>query len=165
MTANEIKNVDHEDARLHAAQKRLRESVDQADTLEAVREIVTNLLGCEEIAIFHVSHGNGSLFWSFGIDPKKHKSLDSLKHPATREILGGEPHIGPASYGAHAGSTKLPLSVLVPIRRDGCTVAVLAMLRFLPQKREFDGRDLELATLVCDEIGRTFFEASRKANA
>ena len=40
------------DLRLGAARKRLAESQGQEDAIDGVREIVANLLGCEEIGLF-----------------------------------------------------------------------------------------------------------------
>src|SRR5215831_7575702 len=82
MTSRSSQISDHEDPRLVAAQRRLRDSANQADTLEAIREIVTNLLGCEEIGLFTVGRESSGLFWSFGIDPKRHGTLDSFEECA-----------------------------------------------------------------------------------
>ena len=38
-------------AKVYAAMTRLQSSVDQADSLEAIREIAANLMGCEEVAL------------------------------------------------------------------------------------------------------------------
>ena len=42
------------DLRLAAARKRLAESASEEDAIEGLREIVANLLGCEEIGLFKV---------------------------------------------------------------------------------------------------------------
>ena len=41
-------------SRLYAARMRLQNALDQADALDAIREIAGNLIGTEEIAIFKV---------------------------------------------------------------------------------------------------------------
>jgi hypothetical protein len=158
-----------DDPRLEAAQKRLRESVDQADAIEAIREIVTNLLGCEEIGLFTVSDGNeqGSsrLLWSFGIDPKCHQTLDAFGQSELRRVLQGELHIARVAHDGHGNHENRPLRAFVPICLHGRTVAVLVMLKLLPQKLGFDEADIKLVNLLSSEAGQSLFERSANANA
>jgi GAF domain len=152
---------DRFDARLEAAQKRIRESVGQADTLEAIREIVTNLLGCEEIGLFTVKDGSSGLLWSFGIDTQQHGTLDSFDKSAMQRVLRGELHV--AQMACEKGSDHPPLRVFVPICRNGRTVAVLVMLKLLPQKVSFDEADINLVKLLSHETGRVLFDGSANA--
>jgi len=154
---------DREDPRLEAAQKRLRNSVDQADTLEAIREIVTNLLGCEEIGLFNVDQKSNGLCWSFGIDPNQHGTLAVFEDSGLQRVLQGEFHV--AQTVGEVGCVKTPLRVFVPIRANGRTVAVLVMLKLLPQKLEFDEADVKLVHLLSDEVGRALFEENANGNA
>ena len=146
-----------EDARLEAAQHRLRESVGPVDTLEAIREIVTGLVGCEEIALFTVAQGKSTLFWSFGIDPKQHQTLDTFEEPALQRVLDGEFYLAKAAGQQRASMNNPPLRVFVPIRMNSRTVAVLVMLRLLPQKVAFDESDIRLVKLLSNEAGRRLF--------
>ena len=156
---------DRKDPRLEAAQRRLRESVGQADALEAVREIVTNLLGCEEIGLFSVSHGKSGLIWSFGIDHKRHGSLDSFEESALHRVLQGEFHVVEAAYERQSNRGNAPLRVFIPIQLHGRTVAVLVMLKLLPQKLGLDAADINLLKLLSDESGRVLFDEGTNANA
>lgn len=162
MTAATSKVRDWQDARFEAARQRLRESVGQADTLEAIREIVTGLLGCEEIGIFTVDQGKSRLFWSFGIDAMRHKTLDSFEDSARERAMQGEFHMVQASCEQRGNNTNVPLRVFVPIRMNGRTVAVLVMLKLLPQKIAFDESDVRLVTLLSNETGRALFDACPK---
>ena len=154
-----------EDPRLEAAQRRLRESVGQDDTLEAIREIVTNLLGCEEIGLFTVEQGSSGLLWSFGINPERHRSLESFEESALHRVLQGEFHVAQMAYEGQADGENPPLRVFVPIRVGGRTVGVLVMVKLLPQKLGFDEADITLAKLLSDETGRALFERNASANA
>jgi hypothetical protein len=149
---------DREDPRLDAARRRLRESVGQADTLEAIREIVTNLLGCEEIGLFIVKHGRSELLWSFGIDSERHGTLDSFAEPAMHRVLQGEFHVTPAPYEDQHQRGNPALRVYVPIRLNAKIVAVLVMLTLLPQKVGFDQADLNLVRVLSDEAARALFD-------
>jgi len=148
------------DPRLEAAQKRLRESASRAETLEAIREIVTNLLGCEEIGLFTLEHGKSGLFWSLGIDPQKHGNLESFADCALERVRQGEYHIARVSCEGHAGRLNPALRVFIPICVNGQTVGVLVMLRLLPQKVGFDESDIQLVKLLSRESGRALFDGS-----
>jgi hypothetical protein len=164
MTASPQKARDcYTDPRLEAARKRLRESAGQADTLEAIREIVSNLLGCEEIGLFTLGQANepaqSGLLWSFGIDPQEHGTLAAFDRSALHRALQGEIHVAPV---ASDGPSNQPLRAFIPIRRNGRIVAVLVMLRLLPQKLAFDEADINLVNLLSDEAGRLLFDGSTK---
>lgn len=165
MTASASRISDGEDPRLQAAQRRLRESVSRADTLEAIREIVTNLLGCEEIGLFTVEPGNSGLLWSFGIDPERHGTLDTFEESALHRVLQGEFHVAPVVDEGEANHTHPPLRVFIPILLNGRTVAVLVMVKLLPQKLGFDEADINLVKLLSDEIGGALFDRSANASA
>jgi hypothetical protein len=169
MTASPRKIKDREhDPRVEAARKRLRESVDQDDALEAIREIVTNLLGCEEIGLFTVGHGDAQgksqLLWSFGIDAQQHGTLDAFHESALHRVLQGELHVARLAC-KDSGNQGTPLRAFIPIRLNGRTVAVLVMLKLLPQKLGFDDADLNLVKLLSNEAGKSLFERSANANA
>jgi GAF domain len=157
-----------DDPRLDAARKRLRESVGQADTLEAIREIIGNLLGCEEIGLFTLGQANeprdSGLLWSFGIDPQEHKTLAAFDRSALERALQGEIHVTTVA-GGHDHQGNRVVRAFIPIRRHGRIVAVLVMVRLLPQKLGFDEADINLVNLLSDEAGRLLFDGSANDNA
>lgn len=164
MTSGAISDLGN-DPRLEAAQRRLRESVSRADTLEAIREIVTNLLGCEEIGLFALGRGERGLLWSFGIDPQQHGSLDSFDESALQDVLRGECHIARVTHEGQFHHVSPALRVFVPICLDGQTVGVLVMLKLLPQKLGFDEADIKLANLLSAETGKALFDRSANVGA
>jgi hypothetical protein len=155
----------HDDPRMEAARKRLHDSLDPADTIEAIREIVTNLLGCEEIGLFAVNDKGRDLLWSFGIDPDRHPNLESFSECALPRVLGGELHIVRAGGEAHAKVDCAPLRAFIPIHLDGRTAAVLVMLKLLPQKAGFDEADIRLVKLLSEEAGKPLFARRATASA
>jgi len=145
------------DLRLRAARQRLAECSGQSDAIEAVREIVSNFLGSEEMALFHADCDNAKFrtLWAFGIDPEKCNLLWSLNQKGLERILRGECHVeaGDAGHGARR------VRAFVPIRVANDTVAVLAILQLLPQKAGFDNADMELLTLLSGEAGKALFHS------
>lgn len=143
--------------RLGAARKRLAESRGQEDAIDGLREIVANFLGSEELGLFRVDHQTTTFpaFWSFGIDLKEYDLPRALGNAGLQRVLGGECHVEIADDGrmgemAHA-------QAFVPIRVSNQTIAILAILRLLPQKVSFDGCDMELFKLLSNEAALPLF--------
>lgn len=147
------------DLHLEVAQRRLRESTDQSDALQAIREIVTNLLGSEEIAIFKVRPEEAilRLFWSFGLDAARHGTLDTLRSPILQRVIEGEPYLKGAVEGGKKGEAVAGFNAFVPLRSGRQTVAVLAIRALLPQKACFDESDVQLVQLLSGEAGKALF--------
>jgi len=145
------------DLRLGAARKRLAESRDQDDAIEGLREIIATFLGSEEIGLFRVDRRTATLrfFWSFGIDPEKYDLLRALGEAGLRRVMGGECHIDLAGGDRSGAMTRV--QAFVPIRFANQTIAILAILRLLPQKLAFDRHDMELFKLLSDEAAQPLF--------
>jgi hypothetical protein len=152
-SANEAMN----DVRLGAARKRLAESKDREDAIEGVREIVANFLGSEEMGLFRVDRRTATFhaFWSFGIDLEKYDLLRALGDAGLQRVMSGECHV---EFGTreHAGAMA-KAQAFVPISVADQTIAVLAILKLLPQKLAFDRSDMELFKLLSDEAATPLF--------
>jgi GAF domain-containing protein len=145
------------DLRLGAARKRLAESRGQEDAIDGVREIVANLLGSEELGLFRVDQRSTTLqaFWWFGIDLEGYDLLRALGNAGLERVMRGECHVELAA-GEHAGEMGRARA-FVPLRVANQTIAILAILRLLPQKLDFDGADMELFKLLSDEAANALF--------
>jgi GAF domain-containing protein len=143
--------------RLGAARKRLAESTGQEDAIDGLREIVATFLGSEELGLFRVdrSTSNFQAFWSFGIDLKEYDLVTALGDAGLQRVMRGEHHVE-ILPGEHSG-TLPKAQAFVPIRFANQTVAILAILRLLPQKLAFDGHDIELFQLLSDEAATPLF--------
>jgi hypothetical protein len=146
------------DLRLKTARRRLAECAGRSEAIEAVREIVSNFLGSEEMVLFHADCGNADFrtMWSFGIEPDKCNLLGALNEKGLERILRGECHV---EAGADAGRRTKRVRAFVPIRVKDDTVAVLAILQLLPQKAGFDKADMELLALLSSEAGKALFHS------
>ncbi len=145
--------------RSEAARKRLRECKDRKDACEVVREIVSNLLGCEEMALFEVDRKQQrlALIWSFGLEPGKRQLPQRLSDAALSGVLAGEACI--AQVCGHMGSEcdEDKASAFVPIEFGGKTAGVLELLRLLPQKTKIDELDQALLAVISSEAGTSLF--------
>ncbi len=152
------------DLRLGAARERLAESRDQEDAIDGLREIVANFLGSEEIGLFRVDRNTSTfyVFWSFGIDLERYDLLRALGDAGLQRVMRGECHVELGTRDSLGSTAKA--QAFVPIRLAGQTVAILAILRLLPQKLAFDRSDMELFKLLSDEAAQPLFGQSPYPN-
>ena len=145
------------DLRLSAARKRLAESRDEQDAIEGLREIVGNLLGCEEIGLFKVDPRSNSfsVCWSFGADLDNYDLSHALGATGRQRVMQGNCHIDLADRDRSSGMAKA--QAFVPIRVANQTIGILAILRLLPQKIAFDAHDMELFKLLSEEAAKPLF--------
>jgi hypothetical protein len=152
------------DLRVAAARKRLSESTSEEDAYEGLREIVANLIGCEEIGLFKLDDGKRvSLRWSFGADLKNYDLFKALGEAGLKKLLCGEWHIESANRGRASGMAKA--QAFIPIRAANQTIGALAILRLLPQKSAFDSCDLELFKLLSEEAAKPLFGSNASSAA
>lgn len=143
-------------AKIYAARMRLQHTVDQADALDAIREIAANLMGCEELALYKVDHSKGALwlYWSFGIDPNTHAVLDATQEAALAEALTGKVMFPKQDKTGILLNAHSPVSAIVPISLSEVVVAVLVIFRLLPQKPGLDHADREVCQVLASCAGR-----------
>jgi hypothetical protein len=158
-TATKSSGAGMNDLRLEAARKRLSESSSQQDAIEGLREIVANFVGSEEIGLFKVERRAATfkVYWSFGIDPENYDLLRSLGEAGLQRVMRGECHVVLPSRDRGA---VVRVQAFVPIRFANQTVAILAILRLLPQKISFDRSDMELFKLLSEEAAKPLFGSS-----
>jgi len=147
------------DLRPDAARKRLRECKSQPEACEAIREIVSNLLGCEEMAVYRFGgkHPGISLVWSFGIEPRVYAAKDLFNPPDLARVMAGEIYVDEESIRADAADRRKKVSAAVPIQFQGKTASALTLFRLLPQKTKIDQCDRELFAVVSAEAGQPLF--------
>ena len=132
--------------RLNAANARLTQSLEQDDAFEAIAEIIANLIGSEEVAIFdyHRAEQNFSLAWSSGVE------ADALQ-----PFLCGAGMFGRAvQQGTSQFQERQPETALLPheknltaciiLKSSGEIVGVIAIFGLLPQKNNLEWADFEL---------------------
>ena len=142
-------------AKVFATRMRLQNTVDQADALDAIREVAGNLIGTEEVAVFKVDPRRSELwlYWSFGVDPNKYALLDVRQEPRLHPVLAGE-----TVFREHANdrllSTEDPASALVPILVDGKASAVIVLFRLFPHKPGIEQIDRQICEVLSHCAGR-----------
>lgn len=147
------------DLRPDAARKRLRECTSQPEACEAIREIVSNLLGCEEMAVYRFGGKpmQVSLVWSFGVEPKAYRPNELFRDSGLARVIVGEIYVDEESIREEVTGRGKKVSAAVPIQFQGKTAAALTLFRMLPQKTKIDQFDRELFAVVSAEAGQPLF--------
>ena len=143
-------------AKVYAARMRLQNTLDQADALDAIREIAGNLIGTEEVAVFKVDKKRAELwlYWSFGVDPNKHSVLEVSREPKLKQVLSGKTVFRLRLSNENLLSTDDPVSALIPILVDGSPCAVIVLFRLFPHKAGIEAVDKEICEVLSNCAGR-----------
>jgi hypothetical protein len=143
-------------AKIYAARMRLQRAADQADALDAIREIAANLIGTEEVAVFKVDRKRSELwlYWSFGVDPNKHSVLEVGREAKLKQVLSGKPVFRLRLSKENLLSTDDPVSALVPILIEGSVCAVIVLFRLFPHKPGIEPVDREICDVLSNCAGR-----------
>jgi hypothetical protein len=129
---------------LCVALERLHGSTDHAEVLRAIQDVVINLVGSEELAIFEPSAG-GELraALSFGVAGARLSGVGQGAGPVGRAAAEGQAWV----VGAPLASEDPDLTACIPLLVEGRVAGVLVVWRLLPHKpalRDSDRRVLEL---------------------
>ena len=137
-------------ANLYVASYQLHGTLDRERVLTAIKEIVINLIGSEELAIWEVDRDFGALVLieSFGIDRGRWAALP-LDAPGVIGLVAstGETYTG-HNTKVHVAGREEPLVACIPLKLDGEVIAVIALFSLLAQKERLEAIDYELFDLL-----------------
>jgi hypothetical protein len=144
----EIEQQNSNLANLYVASYRLLGSVDRAEVLQVIQEIIINLIGSEELGIYEVDERTKrlSLLSSFGLEGDAYsRILDDS--PIARTAQTGEMYlIEPPPNNTSAPVTSL--TACIPLKANDKVIGVIAIFRMLPQKPQLAEIDRELFGLL-----------------
>jgi|SRR5947207_9013697 len=142
-------------SRLYAAAHRLRNAVvtgggTYAAVADAVLEIGSNLLGCEEIAVLRLE-SNGklvSIVSSVGITPTHRRALKTHLEKISAEINKGQVRIVNKRVPGDEFLASIGITALVPLSQGHTLEGAIVFFSLLPQRTAFDSGDRELLGLL-----------------
>ena len=146
-------------AQLYAAISELHGAEEPHDVVTVIKEIVANLVGCEEMGVFEV-WPLGPVFTyvdGIGIDADRFATLPP-SHPLVQQAYATGEIIVPADPTTESILGR-PVAAIVPLR-DGATVAaVLVLFTLLRQKPVLEREDAELLGAVASHGGQALINA------
>jgi hypothetical protein len=143
---------------LHVATLQLNQRLDRRDVLAAIEEVIINLVGSEQVAIFEVPPGGRTLTLAkaFGVDPTPFAAIPIGEGPIGRVVASGEMFV--ADTGAmDADRAPDGLTACVPLKLDGLVVGAVAIFRLLEQKQALEPVDIELLGLLSTQGARALY--------
>jgi len=132
--------------RLNASSARLTQSIDAGDACEAIAEIVANLIGSEELSIFHYcpTTGGFTLEWSSGVDAETLQRMTSgagMLGRAVRQTASQFRDRQPAEvFLPH----EEKLTACIVLKSGQQAIGAIAIFGLLPQKPALEWADFEL---------------------
>ena len=138
-------------ANLYVASYRLHGTVERAEVLDVLQEIVTYLIGSEEMAIFEVDAERSELrlVSSAGIDASPFREIALGQGLIGRTALAGEPWVAADDMSAERRPEEASVTACVPLTLHGKVTGAIAIFRLLPQKTNgIEEMDRELFALL-----------------
>jgi len=136
-------------ASLYIAVNSLHAALDRTSVLASVQDVVTTLIGSEEMAIFEIDpeHRRLRLLASQGIEPGHYQEVclgDGLIGTAAST---GEAVIRPEGGSVNAAGDEA-ITACIPMKIGRRVLGVIAVFRLLPHKGGLNDVDLDLLDLL-----------------
>jgi hypothetical protein len=153
-------------ANLYVASYRLHGTVKRPEVLTIIQEIVANLIGSEEMAIYELNPGDValSLVGSFGIEPEPHLTVRVGSGVIGRAVLSGDTYVSDGSLADESRPQEADLTACIPLKLDGRVTGAIALFRLLPQKSAFEAVDRELFDLLATHAATALYCSSVPAS-
>ena len=148
----------HEDkavrAKLYAAAKALQQAVRENMVADAIFEIGSNLMGCEQIALLVTCEQQDRVAFvgSGGFNPEQ---LEAIRRSAKRIIEEAPGELIYIRTGAEDRSflSSLGITARITFRLNSETKGAIVLFDLLPQRNGLDSGDRELLKLLCAYAG------------
>jgi len=123
---------------LFVAATRLHSNTERIGVLTAIREILSDLIGSQAMAVFEIdaSANTLSLVECIGIEPEPLARIPIGSGPIGKVAATGEPHFG------NDGDSRLV--ACIPLKLGPRVTGVIVVFRLLEQKQELQSSDHEL---------------------
>ncbi len=138
-------------ANLYVASYRLHETLRRSAVIEAIQEIIVNLVGSEEFGIFELDEARGTLSLTewWGDEAAGLGNGHACSAPIVQTALSGEVYIAPAE----PADAPRAVTACVPLKVEGRVIGVIAVFRLLAHKPALEAVDLELFDLLAMQAG------------
>ncbi|HEX4605630.1 MAG TPA: hypothetical protein VH724_16630 [Candidatus Angelobacter sp.] len=141
-------------AKLYSAVKALQQAVREGVVADAIFEIGSNLIGCEQVALLVKCQQKGGVAF-IGSDGFNPKQLEPIRRNAKRIIEEAPADSIYIKTGAQDRSflSSLGITARIPLRLDSAMKGAIVLFDLLPQRNGLDSGDQELLKLLCAYAG------------
>lgn len=136
-------------ASLYIAVNSLHAALDRTSVLASVQDVVTTLIGSEEMAIFETDpeHRRLKLLASQGIEPGHYQQVHLGQGLIGKAATTGEAVIRQDGASAEAEGDEA-ITACIPMKIGTRVLGVIAIFRLLPHKGGLNSVDLDLLDLL-----------------
>jgi hypothetical protein len=142
-------------ASLYVASTRLQATLRRQELLAAIREIVINLIGAEEMALFenNPEASTLSLIDSYGNASANYPGIRLGEGPIGRVALTGDFYFHDANRARQELGDADEPTACVPLKVDGTAWGVIVIYHLVPQKDRLVELDCQLFYLLSTQAG------------
>ncbi len=144
---------------LYVVMERLHGTLEYGEVLAAVQDVVINVIGSEELAVFEPSEDGRELrpVQSFGVEARRLGLQQVGVGPIGRAAADGKAWV----VGDGPPPPEFPdLTACVPLQAGGCVVGVLAIWRMLRHKKVLGAADRNVLELVARHAATALYLTS-----
>ena len=151
-------------ANLYVASYRLHGTLDRKEVVDAIQEIIANLIGSEEACLFEVHAASGALELAacFGVTTESARAMPSACAPIAQAVKTGEIFVADAQH-RRGSALEDRLTACVPLKLDGRVTGAIAIFQLLPQKSAIEDVDRELFDLLATHAATALYCTSLHA--
>jgi hypothetical protein len=155
----EIEQQNSNLANLYVASYRLHGTLDRKEVLAAIQEIIANLIGSEDAAIFEVDRERKALGFvaGFGVAPERCPEVALGSGIIGRAAETGEIYVAGPGAAADAAAHESDLTACIPLCLDGTVTGAIAIFKLLPQKPGVEDIDRELFELLATHAATALY--------
>lgn len=146
-------------ATLYIASYRLHGTLKRDEVLATIKEIITNLVGSEQVAVFELSDSGDalSLVASSGVDTESLLKIDLETHLVGRIARRGKLFLRGAEAELEAEAAKIDLNACIPMLIEDQLVGAVAVFRLLEQKGDWADVDHQLFEMLGTQAAVALF--------
>jgi hypothetical protein len=155
----EIEQQNSNLANLYVASYRLHGTLERREVIDALQEIIANLVGSEEAGLFEVDPESGrlDLVASFGLPPEWPRSIERGHGLIGRTAQSGEIYVADPANPQPGADADRNLTACVPLSLAGKVIGAIAVFRLLPQKSGIEDVDRELFDLLATHAATALY--------
>jgi nitrate/nitrite-specific signal transduction histidine kinase len=148
-------------ANLYVAASSLHATLSRAQVVQAILEIIANLVGSEEMALFEAEPDGRrlSLVAVNGIEPSRFPTVPFGSGIIGRAALTGRPYVRTSGNAPDPAAGEDDLTACIPLKVEGRVTGAIAIFRLLPQKAGLQPSDHELFDLLATHAATALYSA------
>ena len=143
---------------LFVTSQRLHETLERERVLQVIREIVANLIGSEEMALFWRREGGPAfeLLTSMGLESGRLASIRPEDGVIGEVVRSGHPYVTCPGAVSPTGQ-EAGLTACVPLKVEDRVVGSFAIFSLLQQKAGLESIDLDLLKLLATQAAMALY--------